>query len=92
MGQEAGQGQGRVIRNKHREGQRRRGNTQMGGRHAGGKAGGKAGGQAGGRAGGGAHLRLSSMAGTSRGMWGRSRSGPAAAASLQVVSRARPTT
>ena len=29
------------------------------------------------------------MAGTSRGMWGRSSSGPAAAASLQVVSRAR---
>lgn len=37
-------------------------------------------------------LRLSSMAGTSCGMWGRSSSAPAAAASLQVVSRARPRT
>lgn len=35
-----------------------------------------------------AHLRLSSMAGTSAGMCGRSSSGPAAAASLQVVSSA----
>lgn len=41
---------------------------------------------------GGARLRLSSMAGTSAGMWGRSSSGPAAAASLHVVSSARPCT